>query len=163
MITIPTWLTCAIFLFLVVCFGSLMLMTADSSSKSNKESEVSISGENGIVTIRKVGRSTSVVIHSDTGDYWEGSDGISIPMTPIEATRRHEPELYAEYMSEKTSAIRKYEIAEELYSIGYTLPYQRGLHEQWVKEMRLMEKEPAPEDSVPIDLDVIEIPQEAEQ
>ncbi len=140
-----------------------MLLTSDSSPKVSRDPEVSISGENGMVTIRKVGRSTSVLIHSDTGEYWEGSDGISIPMTPIEATRRHEPALYAEYMSEKTSAIRKYEIAEELYSIGYTLPYQRGLHEQWVKEMRLMKKEPAPEDSVPIDLDVIEIPQDAEQ
>ncbi len=150
MITIPTWLTCAAFLFLLVSFGALMLMTSDSFTKENKEHEVSIAGESGMVTIRKVGRNTNVVIHPDIRDHWEGTGGISIPMTPIEATMRYEPNLYSEYMSERTSAVRKYEIAEMLYSIGFTLPYQKGLHEQWLKEMR--EKEEAQE-VTPVDID----------
>ena len=54
--------------------------------------EVSVSAAEGsIVTVRKVGGVTSVVVHS----HWEGEDGITPPALPPEITRAREPELYA--------------------------------------------------------------------
>jgi len=109
--------------------------------------DVSINAAEGsIVTVRKVGRTTRVVIRSDIHDHWEGSDGIELSPTPIEITKQEEPELYAEYMSPRTSAIRKYEIADYIYSLGLTLPYIRGLHEEWQKEReRLASADPSQE------------------
>ena len=115
---------------------ALFISPGDSASQQNSPSaDVSINAAEGsIVTVRKIGRTTRVVIRSDIHDHWEGSDGIDISPAPIELTRHEEPELYEEYMSPKTSAIRKYEIADYIYSIGLTLPFIHGLHEQWQKE-----------------------------
>ena len=38
-------------------------------------------------------------------------------------------------MSVRTSAVRKYEIIEILYTEGYSLPFQPGLNEQYKKEL----------------------------
>lgn len=95
--------------------------------------EVSVSAAEGsIVTVRKVGGVTSVVVHS----HWEGEDGITPPALPPDITRAREPELYAEYMSPETTATRKYEIIDLVYGLGYTLPAIPGLHEQYMKEVR---------------------------
>ena len=51
-------------------------------------------------------------------------------------TRREQPELYAEYMDPGTSASRKYEIIDEVYALGYTLPYIRGLNDLYKKELK---------------------------
>ena len=109
----------------------------DSPKASGKDGEgISVSAAEGsIVTVRKVGRMTSVTIRSTVHDHWEGADNIQVPMIPIEVTRLEKPDLYAEYISPETSAIRKYEIADDLYAEGFTLPYIRGLNEQYKKEV----------------------------
>ena len=102
------------------------------------EAPISVSGigEDFVdLTIRKVGRVTSVTIRTQAHDHWEGADGIQVGQIPTEVTRLYRPELYEEYMSAQTSAIRKYEIADELYAEGFTLPYIRGLHEQYKREV----------------------------
>ena len=91
--------------------------------------------EGSIVTVRKVGRITSVTIRSTVHDHWEGSGDISVPPLPIEVTKIERPELYEEYINPKTSAMRKYEIADDLYAEGFTLPYISGLNEQYKKEV----------------------------
>ena len=91
--------------------------------------------EGSIVTVRKVGRITSVTIRSTVHDHWEGSGDISVPPLPIEVTKLERPELYEEYINPKTSAMRKYEIADDLYAEGFTLPYISGLNEQYKKEV----------------------------
>ena len=107
-----------------------------SKPQGKGDEGVSVSaGEGSIVTVRKVGRMTSVTIRSSVHDHWEGSDSIQVPMIPVEVTRLEKPDLYAEYMSPETSAIRRYEIADELYAEGFTLPYIRGLNEQYKKEI----------------------------
>lgn len=95
--------------------------------------DVSVNAGGSIVTVRKVGRMTSVTIRG-IHDHWEGDEAVTLPPTPIEATRREETELYNEYMSPSTSATRKYEIADELYAMGYSLPLIPGLIEQWKRE-----------------------------
>ena len=107
-----------------------------SKPQGKGDEGVSVSaGEGSIVTVRKVGRMTSVTIRSSVHDHWEGSDSIQVPMIPVEVTRLEKPDLYAEYMSPETSAIRRYEIADELYAEGFSLPYIKGLHEQYKKEI----------------------------
>lgn len=96
---------------------------------------VSVNAPGSIVTVHRAGGVTSVEIRSHVSDHWEGG-GVAIALPPVEVTRIHEPELYAEYISPLTSAIRKYEIIEELYAKGFTLPYLKGLNEQYKKEMK---------------------------
>ena len=98
--------------------------------------ELSIDSGAGIVTVRKIGPVTSVTIRQGVSDHWEGPEGIALPLPGTEAARRHEPALWAEYMNPATSAIRKYEIIDEVYALGFTLPYIRGLNEQYQREMR---------------------------
>lgn len=125
----------------IIIFLAFVVFGSPEGQKKNSppSADVSINAAEGsIVTVRKVGHTTRVVIRSDIHDHWEGSDGIDISPAPIEITKQEEPELYAEYMSPKTSAIRKYEIADYIYSLGLTLPYIHGLHEQWQKERETM-------------------------
>lgn len=130
------WVAVVAALAIVIILAFTLLGSSDSQKKeSTPSADVSINAAEGsIVTVRKVGRTTRVVIRSDIHDHWEGSDGIDLSPAPIEITKQEEPELYAEYMSPKTSALRKYEIADYIYSLGLTLPYIHGLHEQWQKE-----------------------------
>lgn len=125
----------------VVAIVITVLLLCSPSKDSPKvpgkgEEGISVSAAEGsIVTVRKVGRMTSVTIRSTVHDHWEGADNIQVPMIPIEVTRLEKPDLYAEYISPETSAIRKYEIADDLYAEGFTLPYIRGLNEQYKKEL----------------------------
>lgn len=98
--------------------------------------DISLKTQGSIVTVRKVGRITSVSISHGIHDHWEGSDGVQVPLLPPDVARTHEPVLFNEYMSPQTSAIRKYEIIDELYAMGYTLPYIKGLNELYKKEMK---------------------------
>lgn len=135
------WVAIGVALLIAVILTVTLLSQGDSSKKDAPSADVSINAAEGsIVTVRKVGRTTRVFIRSDIHDHWEGSDGIDLSPAPIEITRSEEPQLYAEYMSPKTSAIRKYEIADYIYSIGLTLPYIHGLHEQWQKELQSQEQ-----------------------
>ena len=111
----------------------------------------------GIVTVRKVGRTTSSVFRQDVHEHWEGSDSVELPQLPIEVTLREEPELYAEYMSPGTPAVRKYEIADDLYGKGYTLPWIGGLNEQYKREIKEAQEGSDPDAKVilertPVDL-----------
>lgn len=105
----------------------------DGDAPSN---ELSIDSGASIVTVRKIGPITSVTIRQGVSDHWEGSEGIALPLLGTEATRRHEPALWAEYMDPSTSATRKYEIIDEVYALGFTLPYIKGLNEQYKREMK---------------------------
>ena len=136
MSTILLWVAVGVTVILVILLAvALFASSGEGQKQPAPTADVSINAAEGsIVTVRKVGRTTRVVIRSDIHDHWEGSDGIDISPAPIELTRQEEPELYEEYMSSKTSAIRKYEIADYIYSLGLTLPYIHGLHEQWQKE-----------------------------
>lgn len=130
------WLVATLFAAAAIFTVLLLLPTKDGSSRPAGEDDgISVSAEGSIVTVRKVGRVTSVVIRPDIHDHMEGGDSIELPELPIEVTRMREPELFAEYVSPETSAVRKYEIADDLYSRGYTLPWIKGLNEQYKKEM----------------------------
>lgn len=136
MSTVITW-------FLVSLAGAIvillvMILAAPSDQDKTKEPGVSINATRGsVVTVRKVGRTTRVDIHPDIHDHWEGSPGVDIAPTPIELTMREEPELYAEYMNPRTSASRRYAIADYIYSLGLTLPYIHGMNEQWKREQEM--------------------------
>ena len=136
--TLLFWVAIGAALVITVILAFALFSGGDSQkNQQHASADVSINAAEGsIVTVRKVGSTTSVIIRSDIHDHWEGSDGIDISPAPIELTRREEPELYEEYMSPKTSASRKYEIADYIYSLGLTLPYIRGLHEQWQQEQQ---------------------------
>lgn len=117
--------------------GLLLLLFLPSDRKApSPEDALDIRAEGSIVTVRKVGHVTSVTIRGGIHDHWEGDEGVSLPYLQPEVTRREVPELYAEYMSPSTSAVRRYEIIEEVYAMGFTLPYIRGLSEQYKKEVR---------------------------
>lgn len=109
-------------------------------------------GDRSIVTVRQIGRTTRVDIRPDVHDHWEGSGAIDIKPVGVELTRQLEPELFAEYMSVETSATRKYEIADYIYSIGLSLPYIRGLNEKWRAEQEALSKDSNPAtEHTPID------------
>ena len=138
MSTAAIYLAAALGIIAIVIITILVLSPSKEPGRaSDKEDEgVSVNAGGGsIVTVRKVGRMTSVTIRSAVHDHWEGAENIQVPQIPIEVTRLEKPELYAEYISPETSAIRKYEIADELYAEGFTLPYIRGLNEQYKKEI----------------------------
>ena len=90
----------------------------------------------GVVTVRHAGQSMTIVIRDGTRlrDGMEGGGGITLPQLPTEAAARIFPALYSEYMSPDTSASRKYEIIDLLYDLGFTLPYTKGLYEQYRRE-----------------------------
>lgn len=131
------WLAAALGIIAVVIVAVLIFSPSkDKESAEKPDGGISVNASEGsIVTVRKVGRVTSVTIRTQAHDHWEGSDGVQVPQIPTEMTRLYRPELYDEYMSPETSAIRKYEIADELYAEGFTLPYIRGLHEQYKREV----------------------------
>lgn len=129
----------------------LALLSMSSHGRESQDSGVSINtAEGSIVTVRKIGRTTRVDIRNDIHDHWEGSGGIDLQPVSIETTRQLEPELFAEYMSPKTSATRKYEIVDYIYSIGLTLPHLRDLNIQFRKEQQEAQKNPATQHT-PID------------
>lgn len=136
--TTPAIILVATLAAVAVVFTVLLLVPQGDGEKKSlpSDGDISIGTPGGVVTVRKVGRVTSVVIHEGIHDHWEGADGVPVPLLPTEATKVHEPALYAEYMSPETSAIRKYEIIDEVYSKGFTLPYIGGLNEQYKREMR---------------------------
>lgn len=136
--TTPAIILVATLAAVAVAFTVLLFIPQGDGGKTSPPSDgdISIGTPGGVVTVRKVGRVTSVVIHEGIHDHWEGADGVPVPLLPTEATKVHEPALYAEYMSPETSATRKYEIIDEVYSKGFTLPYIGGLNEQYKREMR---------------------------
>ena len=137
MSTTLAW-TVAVLLAVAAVFTLLLLIPPKgaSSRPGGEEGGISVSAGDSVVTVRKVGQVTSVLIREGVRDHWEGSDGIVLPPLPVEVTRREEPALYAEYLSPDTSAVRRYEIADDLYARGYTLPWIRGLDEQYRRERR---------------------------
>ena len=117
----------------ILLFLSLTDKSRGASSPSN---EIAIDSGESIVTVRKIGPITSVTIRQGISDHWEGSEGVALPLLGPEATRIHEPALWAEYMDPSTSAIRKYEIIDEVYALGFTLPYEKGLLERYKRELK---------------------------
>lgn len=109
-----------------------------------KEDHVEIHASPGaIVTVRKIGPATRIDVRREKDEDWM-SEPLSIDPIPIEATRNAYPELYDEYMADETSAIRKYEIIDIIYSFGFTLPAIPGLQQLWKKEQEELRKsEPA--------------------
>lgn len=122
----------------IVYIASIPL--AEGSSAPPAES-ISVETKGSIVTVRRVGSVTSVSITGGPLDHWEGGAVTLEPLGP-EATRLYEPELYSEYMSPSTNAIRKYEIIEDVYAKGFTLPYIKGLHEKYLQEKSEAMKDP---------------------
>ena len=135
MSTPAIWLS-AILLVFGICLILLMVLPSGGKPSEGGTEGISVDAGREIVTIRKIGAVTSMTIRREVHDHWDGPDGVDIPELPIEVTRREEPALYAEYLSADTPASRKYEIADELYSRGYTLPYIRGLNEQYKREVK---------------------------
>ena len=132
-IIVTALVTLAIAIFLYLVFSPSREVGAAGAPPQDGISVNTAEGS--IVTVRKVGRITSVTIRSTVHDHWEGSGDISVPPLPIEVTKIERPELYEEYINPKTSAMRKYEIADDLYAEGFTLPYISGLNEQYKKEV----------------------------
>lgn len=128
------WLVALIAGFAIAIAAVLLLPPPSSGGDARLPgTDVSVDAGGSVVTVRKVGRVTRVTIRG-IHDHWEGDEAVTLPPTPIEAARREETALYNEYMSPSTSATRKYEIADELYALGYSLPLIPGLIEQWKRE-----------------------------
>ena len=120
-----------------VALAVLLLVQGDGGKAAGGTDSVAVDAERSVITVRRVGEVTSVSIRPPAvSDHWEGEEGITIPHLPVERTREDEPELYEEYLSPTVSATRKYEIIDDLYSRGYTLPYISGLYEQLREELR---------------------------
>ena len=144
----PSALTIIFAVLAILIIAMLVMVLASPSEQGGGKAsspDVSISAAEGsVVTVRKVGRTTRVDIHPDIHDHWEGGGGVDISPTPIEITRREEPELYAEYMNPRTPASRKYAIADYIYSLGLTLPFIHGMNEQWKREQEeLLQSKPS--------------------
>lgn len=156
--------------FAVALIGMVILLlvpTAEAPGKGQSGGEsICVETKGSIVTVRKVGSITSVYIHGGIADHWDGADGVSLgPLSP-ESTRLYEPALYDEYMSPSTSAIRKREIIDEVYSMGFTLPYIPGLYEQYKRELSEAEKDPdgkAATEHTPVNLTAGSEPREEPQ
>ena len=128
------WLIAALAVIAVVFI--ILLLLPGQDKQAGAQSDVSVSAAPGsVVTVRKVGHVTSVLIREAVHDHWEGGDGISLPLLPTEVTRREQPGLFAEYMSPDTRPSRKYQIIDEVYALGYTLPFIPGLYDQYKKEI----------------------------
>lgn len=133
---------------LIVLAAAFVMLCPTSRPSPPPQGDVSVSADSGsVITVRKVGGVTSVVVHS----HWEGDGGAPLPFLPSEVTRLNEPELYAEYLSEETSATRKYEIIDLIYGLGYTLPAIPGLHEKYLEERRAAAAAAAPA-KAPVDM-----------
>ena len=136
-------------MILLVCLlaaviGAIVFIAALPSLERGSDpaaESISVETQGSIVTVRRAGRVTSVSITGGPLDHWEGGAVTLEPLGP-EATRLYEPELYSEYMSPSTSAIRKYEIIEDVYAKGFTLPYIKGLHEKYLQEKAEAMKDP---------------------
>ena len=108
----------------------------DSTSAPSVREDISVGGGGSIVTVRKIGPITSVTIRQQVNDHWDGQEGVAVPLLGPEAAKRYEPALWSEYMDPRTSAVRKYEIIDEVYALGFTLPYIKGLNEQYKRELK---------------------------
>lgn len=147
MITTITWIAIGICASAIIVLLVILLQgnSHDTSSAQTginaRDGAVSIATDSSsIITVRKVGKSTRVDIRqgmwSGAGEEEQWEDGIAMGPTPVEVTKVTEPELYREYMDEKTTAIRKYEIIGIVYGEGLTLPLLPGLHEQYLREQK---------------------------
>lgn len=119
-----------------VALTVVFIFTREPSSTGETSERISIGSHGSIVTVRKAGNVTSVDFRGGGLDHWEGDDNIKIPPPPVEETRRRWPDLYAEYVSEDTPPLRRREIADDLYAMGFTLPYIPGLYEQCQNALR---------------------------
>lgn len=129
---------CLLVILTVALLGLLFLLFMPQKSGDTASAgaeNISVGGGGSIVTVRKIGPITSVTIRQRVHDHWDGPDGVAVPLLGPEAAKRYEPTLWNEYMDPHTSAIRRYEIIDELYSLGFTLPYINGLHEQYKREL----------------------------
>ena len=120
-------------IYLIFCFKrpSASRPSAEEASASKAEEKP----ERSVITVRKAGAVPAESARPKISDHWEGDGGAPVGQLPVEVTKKERPELYAEYMSVRTSAVRKYEIIEILYTEGYSLPFQPGLNEQYKKEL----------------------------
>ena len=134
--TVPLLILIGILVCVVAGLSLILLIPPkeDGAHVRSSGGDVSVSAAGSIVTVRKVGGVTSVSIREDVHDHWEGEETVPLPFLSTEITRQKEPELFNEYLSPDTSAVRKYEIINELYDKGFTLPLIRGLHEQYKRE-----------------------------
>lgn len=88
-----------------------------------------------VVTVRSAGGHTVTVRTAPPPYVLDEDDETDLVPVGPEAARAEFPELYDEYMAEGTSAIRRYEIADYICDAGYVLPYRRGLHEEYRREL----------------------------
>jgi len=144
-------------LMVIACAAALLLDPGEKGRAGQGAESVITAPGHSVITVRKVGRTTRVDIRADIHSHWEGEEGVAPKPTPVEVTRREQPELFEEYMSPEATATRKYAIVDELYSMGYTLPLIPSLHEQWVLEqqmVRAQQEDPPKEDPAPRRLNV---------
>jgi len=157
MITPYIWLVAAVAIVIILAAAIVLFVPREKLPQEEATESVITAPESSVVTVRKIGGTTRVDIHTSIHSHWEGDGGVAPKPTPVEVTRREQPELYEEYMSSETTATRKYEIVDELYSMGYTLPLIPSLHEQWVREqalVRAQREDPPKENPAPRRLSV---------
>ncbi len=146
------WIVAIVAVVLVIAAAVVLLAPGEKPQSENSVESVITTPSSSVVTVRKVGQTTHVDIKTNVHNHWEGDDGVATRPTPVEVTRREQPELYEEYMSSEATATRKYDIIDELYSMGYTLPLIPDLHEQWLSEQRMVRvqrEDPPEEDPAP--------------
>ena len=132
---------CLLVILSVALAGLFLLLfipqkDGETTSAPSGREDISVGGGGSIVTVRKIGPITSVTIRQRVNDHWDGQDGVAVPLLGPEAAKRYEPALWNEYMNPRTSAVRKYEIIDEVYALGFTLPYIKGLNEQYKRELK---------------------------
>ena len=150
--TITSIILSALLAAMAIALAGVLILTRDSSPKVGTSGSAPGGNGAGLVTVRRAGGVTSIDIPDGILDHWEGDAGIPLPPLPIEVTRRERPELYAEFVSASTTAGRRYEIADELYSQGFTLPWIPGLDRQYREEKKNSPKDSGDGRRIPVDL-----------
>ena len=128
--TMTTIILAVLLASVAVALTMVFIFTKESSATGETHERISIGSRGSIVTVRKAGSVTSVDFRGAALDHWEGDGDIPVPPPPVEETRRRWPDLYSEYISEDTPPLRRREIADDLYAMGFTLPYIPGLYER---------------------------------
>ncbi len=130
MVSSAFWIMFSVIAILVVAVCIIFLFSGRGGEK--EDTEFSINARNSVVTVRKVGAQTKVIVEPIAEPVDEGE---SVDLESVESTRKAYPVLYEEYMSDSTPARRKYEILEQLSQVGYVLPYIEGLHDKYRREI----------------------------
>lgn len=124
-------------LMAAVTLAAILWIAASAGEGGAGHDELTVTYDHGdapVITVRSADGRTVTVRTSPPHVLDEDDETDLLPAGP-EAAREAFPDLYDEYMAEGTGALRRYEIADIVCDAGFVLPWHRGLHEEYLREM----------------------------